>query len=237
MTGPKNGGRSALGYRGGVAGSIRQQVHDGDTINVRAVGNFGVRFLGVDAPEISFALPGEKAFKGLADPEWQAYLANPFTTPFNPPLSLGLLGYLKTKVGPGVAMNHNCHAVAAEQALEMEVGKDLKELGQTEEDFRFFLAFAFEVMDGFSDSSTEISPKGHGPSRTTNDSSRLGWYAPTSYGPTSTLFASPCLSQRQCWDRERPRRLPTARVRYEMHVSGFASQGKRRSAFSTRQTP
>ncbi len=103
MTGPKNGGRSALGYRGGVAGSIRQQVHDGDTINVRAVGNFGVRFLGVDAPEISFALPGEKAFKGLADPEWQAYLANPFTTPFNPPLSLGLLGYLKTKVGPGVA--------------------------------------------------------------------------------------------------------------------------------------
>lgn len=44
-------GHAALGFRGGVSGSIRQQVHDGDTINVRAIGNFGIRFLGVDAPE------------------------------------------------------------------------------------------------------------------------------------------------------------------------------------------
>lgn len=32
-----------LGFRNGVTGSIRQQVHDGDTINVGALGNFGVR--------------------------------------------------------------------------------------------------------------------------------------------------------------------------------------------------
>ena len=49
-------GHAALGLQGGVPGSIRQQVHDGDTINVRAIGNFGVRFLGVDAPEM---LPDE----------------------------------------------------------------------------------------------------------------------------------------------------------------------------------
>ena len=47
-------GHAALGLHGGKPGSVRQQVHDGDTIIVRAPGNFGVRFLGIDAPEISF---------------------------------------------------------------------------------------------------------------------------------------------------------------------------------------
>lgn len=56
-------GHAALGYRGGVAGSVRQQVHDGDTINVRAVGNFGVRFLGIEntsqilRPENYYTIP------------------------------------------------------------------------------------------------------------------------------------------------------------------------------------
>ncbi len=142
-------GHAALGFRGGVAGSVRQQVHDGDTINVRTVGNFGVRFLGVDAPEISFTLPGETRFRGLADPAWQDYLANPFATPFNPPLGPGLLKHLKSHIGRDIAMNHYRHAVAAERALEGEVGKDLNQLGKSEEDFRFFLAFAFEVIDRY----------------------------------------------------------------------------------------
>jgi endonuclease YncB( thermonuclease family) len=58
-------GRFALGQRGDGTGSVRQQVHDGDTINVSAVGNFGVRFLSIDAPEISFTLPGQNSFKQI----------------------------------------------------------------------------------------------------------------------------------------------------------------------------
>src|SRR4030042_6425035 len=73
-----SGGHGGLGFRDGVTGSVRQQVHDGDTINVRALGNFGVRFLGVDAPEISFKLPGGEGFTGLSDIKWERYLRDPF---------------------------------------------------------------------------------------------------------------------------------------------------------------
>ena len=46
-------------------------------------------------------------------------------------------------------MNHYRHAAQAEGELEKEVSKDLKELGQSEEEFQFFLAFAYEVMDRY----------------------------------------------------------------------------------------
>jgi endonuclease YncB( thermonuclease family) len=46
---------------GALQGSVEQQVHDGDTITVKAagrkpkdeIGNVAVRFLGVDAPEVA----------------------------------------------------------------------------------------------------------------------------------------------------------------------------------------
>ncbi len=150
-------GYAGLGARGGVPGSVRQQVHDGDTITVRAatenssaeIGNLGVRFLGVDAPEISFTLPGGRGFIGLSDPRWEQYLSDPFKEAFDPPLSAGLLENLRAGVGPGAAMNHYRYAAAAEQALEEAVLKDIRELNQTEADFRFFLAFAHEVMDRY----------------------------------------------------------------------------------------
>jgi hypothetical protein len=145
-------GHAGLGYRSGVAGSVRQEVHDGDTIIVRALGNFGVRFLAVDAPEISFTLPGKPTFIGLSDPRWDHFLANPFAgdlPPFDPPLSQGLRQYLRARVGGGTALNHYRHAAAAEDLLEEEVQKDLNALNQSEEDFQFFLAFAGEVMDRY----------------------------------------------------------------------------------------
>lgn len=144
-------GSFALGLRGDVAGSVRQQVHDGDTINVRAAGNFGVRFLGIDAPEISFTLPGGgQRFMPISDERWESFLADPFDAGY-PPLALmpGLLDHLGARVGPGAAANHHRHALAAERALEQEIGKDLDELGQTAEEFRFFTAFASEVMDRY----------------------------------------------------------------------------------------
>ena len=145
-------GHAGLGYRSGVAGSVRQQVHDGDTIVVRAIGNFGVRFLGVDAPEISFTLPEDPAFRGLSDPRWENFLAKPFDEefpPFDPPLSQGLRQHLKARAGAGAALNHRRHAEAAEDLLEEEVRKDLNALGQSEEAFQFYLVFAGEVMDRY----------------------------------------------------------------------------------------
>jgi len=143
-------GHAGLGFRGGVVGSVRQQVHDGDTINVRALGNFGVRFLGVDAPEISFKLPGGEGFTGLSDVRWEKFLSDPFTNwPRDPRLNKDLIDFLKAKIKRGVAMNQYHLATQAENELEKEVSKDLKDLGQTEEEFQFFLAFAYEVMDRY----------------------------------------------------------------------------------------
>lgn len=144
-------GRAALGLRGGVTGSVRRQAHDGDTLNVRPGGNFGMRFLGVDAPEISFTLPAEERFTGLADPRWDEFLRDPFALtlpPFDPPLTPGLLRRLQPRTGPETALNHHRRAVA-EDALEQAVLDDLAALGQTPEDFRFFLAFASGVIDRY----------------------------------------------------------------------------------------
>jgi hypothetical protein len=49
---------------------------------VQAIGNFGVRFSGVDAPEISFTLPGDRTFRGLSDPRWEYFSAKPFDEEF-----------------------------------------------------------------------------------------------------------------------------------------------------------
>ncbi len=145
-------GHAGLGYRGGIIGSIRQEVHDGDTINIRAIGNFGVRFLGVDAPEISFPLPGSTAFSGIGTLKWEEFLTDPFSEiydPFEPPIHDHLRQYLLSQLKPGVAYNHHDHAKAAEGALENEIKKDLASLGISVENFRFFLAFANEVMDRY----------------------------------------------------------------------------------------
>jgi endonuclease YncB( thermonuclease family) len=145
-------GYAGLGFRSGTTGSVRQQAHDGDTLHLRPIGNLGVRFLGVDAPEISFTLPRNRRFIGLSDPLWEQFLTNPFDSslpPFRPTLSSGLVAYLKERTGPGAALNHHQHASAAERALEEEVVNDIAVLGQTEETFQFLLSFAHEVMDRY----------------------------------------------------------------------------------------
>ena len=54
-------GTFGTGLHGTAPGNVAQQVHDGDTVNVRAIGNFAIRFLGIDTPEVSFTLPGRGA--------------------------------------------------------------------------------------------------------------------------------------------------------------------------------
>lgn len=145
-------GIMALGMQGNAIGTVKQIVHDGDTLNVRPDGNIGVRFLGIDTPEVSFTLPGNGRFLPLTDPRWDEFLTDPFAEkwgPFNRQVPDGLKRHLQSKIGMGVAANHLRHARLAEDFLEEEITKDMKVLGQNSETFRFFLAFAFEVMDGY----------------------------------------------------------------------------------------
>jgi len=80
------------------------------------------------------------------------YLSDPLAEdmpPFDPPLTDGLLNHLRARVGPEAAMNHYHLATAAEDALEQEVLADLTALGQSEENFQFYLVFANEVTDRY----------------------------------------------------------------------------------------
>lgn len=140
-------GHVGLGMHGTNVGSPKQQVHDGDTITVRAIGNFGMRFLGVDAPEVSFTLPGNTNFTAISDQKWETFLSNPLGPDI--PLSANLRQHLQASVGPGTATNHAHHAELAHRALEQEVIDDMAALQKNKEDFRFFLAFATETMDRY----------------------------------------------------------------------------------------
>ena len=63
----------------GKSATVPQQVHDGDTISVRANGNISVRLLGIDTPEVSFTFPGPKPrFVTLHDDRWNDFLKSPF---------------------------------------------------------------------------------------------------------------------------------------------------------------
>lgn len=143
-------GHFGLGEHGGGIGSVKQQVHDGDTIVVRALGNLSIRFLGVDTPEVSIGLPPGGVFASIGSPGWAAFLDDPFNDRFGiVDLAPALKAHLAARVGAGCAANHHRHALAAQAALEREVQADLDAAGGDRAAFRFFLAFAGEVMDGY----------------------------------------------------------------------------------------
>ncbi len=159
-------GHFGLGVHGGGPASVKQAVHDGDTIIVRALGNLSVRFLGIDTPEISFMPPGKQSFVGIGHADWEAFLSNPFDPRWQlPDFPQPLRDYLEARVGPGCAANHHRHAMIAQRGLEAEVEADQNRLGHDNESFRFFLAFAHEVMDrygrllGYINVETDESPR------------------------------------------------------------------------------
>jgi hypothetical protein len=92
-------GHFGLGMHGNAVGSVKQQVHDGDTVFVRAIGNFGVRFLGIDTPEISFTLPDSTNFISISDQRWKDFLSDPFDSRY-PQLnvSAGLKNFLLASI-------------------------------------------------------------------------------------------------------------------------------------------
>ena len=143
-------GHFGLGEHGTGVGTVPQQVHDGDTVVVRAFGNFSVRFLGVDTPEISIGLPPGGEFESIGGPGWAEFLADPFADRYGLlDLAPALRAHLAARVGAGCAANHFRHAMAAQRMLEQEVQNDLADSGGDRAAFRFFVAFAGEVMDGY----------------------------------------------------------------------------------------
>jgi endonuclease YncB( thermonuclease family) len=143
-------GTFGLGIHGSGPGSVVQQVHDGDTVNVRAIGNFSVRFLGIDTPEVSFTLPGSTQFRSISDASWDVFLSNPFANNL-PPLQLdaALKANLVSRLGAGAATNHAAHAGNAHRALEEEMQNDILARGLAKEDVQFFAAFAREIVDRY----------------------------------------------------------------------------------------
>lgn len=142
-------GRFGFGLHGEVPGSVAQQVHDGDTVNVRAIGNLSVRFLGIDTPEVSFTLPGRDQFVSIANPAWEQFLADPFAALPGLVLDAGLRANLQQRLGAGAATNHASHAQAAHRELERQIQDDMDTRGLTKETMLFFAAFARELVDRY----------------------------------------------------------------------------------------
>jgi len=143
-------GRFGLGLRGQVVATPNQAVHDGDTFAVRALGNFGMRFLGIDTPEVSFKLPGKTSFVAIGHADWQRFLADPFAAEYGAlRLDPALRVYLAPRLGPDSAANHARHAAAAQAFLEQQVTQDVAAQGASNESFKLFLRFATDVVDRY----------------------------------------------------------------------------------------
>ena len=136
----------------GDRATVDTAVHDGDTVSTDAEGNFPVRFLGVDAPERSFTLPKGGKFVSIHDPAWEEFLSDPFSEdlpPFDPALDPSLEAALRERTGSGCAANHARHCDAATLGLKTMVSQDMTDSGLDVGSFRFFLAFANEVLDRY----------------------------------------------------------------------------------------
>lgn len=141
------------GLFSGKPGTVAQQVHDGDTIHVTPDGNIGVRLLGIDTPEISFAFPGPKLnFVGLEDARWNDFLKSPFDSQwgeFQAPLTDEMKSFLLPKLSGEAGAEHYRHAQAATAQFRELVTKDMHIMGQDLSSFGYYLRFGFEVMDRY----------------------------------------------------------------------------------------
>jgi endonuclease YncB( thermonuclease family) len=145
-----------VGHFGLAAGradvrDVKGAVHAGDAVDLRALGNFGLRLLGIDTPEVSFTLPSaDPRSVPLTDDAWANFFDDPFDPRFGDlPLAEPLKAALSDRLGADAAANHARHAELARQGLAEEIERDRTDLGKSGEEFAFFLAFAHEVIDRY----------------------------------------------------------------------------------------
>jgi len=143
-------GISALGLHGKKIGSVKQVVHDGDTLNTRLIHNLGVRFLGIDTPEISFQFPGTHNFINLSDKRWDEYFRSGKWKE-NFAIGQDLYHYFSNIIGNGknVSKNHAELAVEAEKSLVKIITADFKKSKKSIRSFTFFMAFGNDFLDGY----------------------------------------------------------------------------------------
>ena len=142
-------GHFKLGMRGAKRGSPAQEVHDGDTVGLNTPLNFSSRFLGIDAPEISFTIRTKDTFVGIGNEKWKTFWTSGEWK--NMPLEASLLAHLSARIGNGsqVALNHERLAKQAEKELTDMIVADQAASATTNDQFEFFLAFGYEVLDQY----------------------------------------------------------------------------------------
>jgi len=138
--------------------SVKTAVHDGDTVKVRLSGNFSVRFLGIDTPEMTLQYP---KIGSADDGDWlsvdkfESYLQDPFSDnykdsqDFKDSLGLGLVEYLDTVLVADCAKIHRQFAEEAQRVLENMIIAEYSERAEKGKHFDFFMAFANEILDGY----------------------------------------------------------------------------------------
>jgi hypothetical protein len=142
--------RAIVGIRrqnNGTVQTLEESVADGDTVGTHLNGSSPVRFLGIDTPEKSFEQPlgGGQALNGA---KWEQFLTNPFANGYPAHLlEAPLAAHLQARFGAGAAINHHKHAVAAGDNLRQLIQSDMSALGQNLDQFRYFVAFSYEVFD------------------------------------------------------------------------------------------
>jgi hypothetical protein len=139
-----------FGKRAGAIGGASNQVHDGDTVGLSTSLNFSSRFLGVDAPEVSFPIRTDgPPFVAIGDEKWKNFWTS---GTWKDQLSdVPLKSHLEARIGNGadVASNHKTLADTAKEDLRRLIEADRTASGKTNEEFKFFLAFSYEFLDGF----------------------------------------------------------------------------------------
>lgn len=140
-------------------------------MNVITGGYFNIRFLGADSAEVSIDYPQGLKPEGLPRrykwprvEEHSEYLKDPFdyhgSDKFIKSLGDGLFNYLKKKMTSKTAHNHQLHADKAAEELRKQIKDDMEKYqpnhnsnnndnNNDNDKFKFFLAFAHELMDRY----------------------------------------------------------------------------------------
>lgn len=144
-------GSTNFANRSNRSASVSQITHDGDTVSVSTNANLGIRFLGIDSPEISFDFPGKRGFLGLNNPAWTEFFTGPELAKKLEKNCPALKAHLMSVIGDGtgIAENHYKYAEKARENLRREIEDDMKAANKMNEDFMFFQAYAYEFLDSY----------------------------------------------------------------------------------------
>lgn len=138
--------------------SVKTAVHDGDTVKVQLSGNFSIRFLGIDTPEMTLEYPkigSTDDGKWLSIEKFENYLKDPFasaypdSSKFEKSLGAGLVKHLKTVLGPNCATIHRELAEKAQRALEQMIIDEYMDRAKDGKHYTFFMVFSNEILDGY----------------------------------------------------------------------------------------